>query len=316
MKSIVFVFVLALSISFLNAQTSGGPDAFGYIWKNSDDPQGPEFKWIDITGTGKLVLGVADDNAVGPFNLPFQFNYYDSTYSEIKIGSNGWVSLVNIGNMAHCFSQIPQAGGISNFIAPFTADLNFYSGGSPNYGLVYYDTLRADTFIVSYIDAPFWVNATPDFIGYNTFQVIFDAQDYSITFQYLQIEDTLATYSSGCSRNSVVGIENKDGSTGLEVYADTNLPPDSMAVKFTCDGCFSVGIDNPGNNIKIYPNPASGQIKIEAENMLYFELLDESGRIILIRNESVIDVSAFPDGLYFLRLITDKGVHTEKVIIQ
>src|SRR5206468_12067551 len=37
------------------AMGSGGPDAAGYRWADSDDPLGAPFSWIDITGTGTLM---------------------------------------------------------------------------------------------------------------------------------------------------------------------------------------------------------------------------------------------------------------------
>jgi hypothetical protein len=317
MKHSILLFIFAIMAQFAFAQTSGGPDAFGYSWKNSDDAQGPVFSWIDISGSGTLVAGIEDDNAVGPFTLPFQFYYYDSSYTEIKIGSNGWVSLNNFGNVASCFPVIPTPGiGGDNLICPFTADLNFADGSITNYGSIYYQTLGTDTFIVSYIDAPFWVNATPDFVGYNTFQVIFDASDYSITFQYLQMEDTLASYVSACIRNSVVGIENKDGSIGLEVYADTILPPDSMAVKFTCPDCFTVGVEENQISVNVYPNPAENYVNVDADGLLYFELIDESGRILKVETNNRMDLSAFSDGIYFLRIVTEEKTSFSKILIR
>ncbi len=33
----------------------GGPDAFGNIWIDSDDPNGPEYLWVDIAATGTSI---------------------------------------------------------------------------------------------------------------------------------------------------------------------------------------------------------------------------------------------------------------------
>lgn len=61
--------ILLFVFSSVFAQTSGGPDNFGYIWTNSNDPKGPSFNWIDITTTGTEITGFADDNSVGFFSM-------------------------------------------------------------------------------------------------------------------------------------------------------------------------------------------------------------------------------------------------------
>ncbi len=95
MKTILLTsLALILSIN-LYAQTSGGPDAFGYVWRDSNDPNGPAFNWIDITSMPGAVqiTGLTDDNTVGPFPIGFSFDYYTGSSSQFWVGSNGNIRL-------------------------------------------------------------------------------------------------------------------------------------------------------------------------------------------------------------------------------
>ena len=70
--------LLSASIFLLNivqAQTSGGPDAYGYVWRDSNDPNGPIYNWVEISTLPEAVLvnGLADDNIVGPFSMNAHF---------------------------------------------------------------------------------------------------------------------------------------------------------------------------------------------------------------------------------------------------
>ncbi len=65
---------------------SGGPDTFGYRWKDSDDPGEPTYSWVDITGTGTEITGLGDDNNVGPLilGLIFHSTVIPSTHSDFQ----------------------------------------------------------------------------------------------------------------------------------------------------------------------------------------------------------------------------------------
>lgn len=215
----------------LFAQTSGGPDDYGYTWKNSDDPDGPTFEWVDISQTGTLVTGLADDNSVPLVDMGLTFQYYWLEFDQIQMGSNGWVSFNNVGNVAACFPNIPQAGGGNNLVAPLMADLNFAEATNP--AQLFYLNDGAGRFIVSYIDVPFWTNSTPPvpaFTGSNTFQIIFDSNDNSITFNYLDVEAGPLDANAGCNE-VVVGIENATGTIGLSVLSEV-IPEDNTSIRF------------------------------------------------------------------------------------
>ena len=106
MKTLKFALCLALFAWMspsVHAQTSGGPDAYGYTWKNSSHTSNPPtYSWVDITTRGDQVTGLADDNVVGPFPLPQGFQYYWYPVSQIWIGSNGYISFNGV-NMASPF---------------------------------------------------------------------------------------------------------------------------------------------------------------------------------------------------------------------
>lgn len=200
---------------------SGGPDAYGYVWRDSNEPDGPAYAWIDITTTGTMVTGLGDDNVVGPFVMLSDQPFYWYNRKSIWIGSNGYLAF-NPGNIASPFPIIPQAGGVNDHIAAMMADLTFAGAGNPG-RCYYYDT--PDTTIVSYIDVPFWTAAAPGTTGSNTFQIILNKVDASITVQYQQ--------QTGVTQNNdlLLGIESVAGSIGLQHSADV-YPPSNFAIRY------------------------------------------------------------------------------------
>jgi hypothetical protein len=227
MKKLLLSIVLFLAGASAFAQTSGGPDAYGYIWRDNNDAQGPAYNWIDITALPGAVkiLTLTDDNTTGFLPIGFQFPYYWYEVSQFKIGSNGYIIFTN-GALASAFPAIPAATQPNDFIAGFMSDLNFTGAG--NVGQCWYWTNNSDSLIVSYIHVPFYVNAAPPWTGDNTFQIILSKVDSSITFQY---QDQLGSTSVGLNHDISIGIENNSGSVGLQHSLDT-YPTPLTAVKF------------------------------------------------------------------------------------
>lgn len=207
---------------------SGGPDAYGYTWKDSNEPGGPTYNWIDISTIGTLVTGLADDNSSPSLlNMGFNFHYYWADYNKVKIGSNGWISFDNPSNIASCFPAMQTPGGAAdNILAAFMTDLTFLGAG--NIGTVHYWTNLNDTFIVQYTNAPYWQAALPGYNGSNSFQIILNGNDSSITYQYQAVSPVNDIL--GCN-DFVVGIENLTGAIGLNVYLDV-MPPTNYSIKF------------------------------------------------------------------------------------
>jgi len=313
--SLTCVFIIIV-LNNLSAQTSGGPDSFGYIWKSSADTEGPVFNWIDISTTGTLVTDLQDDNAVGFFPIGFDFRYYDNTYNSIKIGSNGWIGFNDVSNVSLCFPPVPTPGaGGDNLMFVFTADMIHIAYTGVNPAKVYYQQTSDYEFVISFIDVPYWVNTASGFSGSNTFQVILDASTNSFTYQYLSMEPTVLNALEACNMNTSVGFENADGSSGLQILSNHNLPSNEMAIKIECPDCFSTIQNNSESKTTVYPNPVSDKLFIDAENLVSAKVFDEQGKLIseIFECDNISFEHLMP-GVYTVKLVTTTISENFKII--
>ncbi len=82
------------------------------------------------------------------------------------------------------------------------------------------------------------------------------------------------------------------------------------------------GIDNNSIfDMKVYPNPASDIVYVETDlNIKSLEILNNAGQVILTQkvdaNNSNFDVSTFERGIYFIKMITDKGTVIRKIAVK
>lgn len=221
MKRTTTLLLSALLATPLLAAT-GGPDAYGYTWKDSNEPDGPVYNWVDITTTGTLITGLGDDNVVGPFVMTTDMPFYWYGRKFIWIGSNGYVSFGG-GNIASPFPAIPQGGGVNDYVAGMATDLNFLGTGNQGRCYLYDD---ADQTIVAWVGVPFWNAAAPTYSGSNTFEIILNKLDSSITVQF---QEQLGTVANG---SLSLGIESVAGSIGLQ-HSLNAYPAVNYAIRYT-----------------------------------------------------------------------------------
>lgn len=233
MKDLTTLIGSILLCTTLFSQTSGGPDTYGYEWRDSNDPNGPTYSWLNIQDVGVQVNGLTDDNSSSQIAMGMDFHYYWYDVNQIVIGSNGWISFDQVSNIAHCFPIIPLAGGAAdNYLAPLMTDLIMNAAGT-NARVYYWFDSSNDRFVISYLDVPWWQQATPGYVGINSFQVILSTQDSSITFQYKDMEQLALADNAACTEDLIIGIENITGNIGLGLTQYTeNVPPDNYAIRF------------------------------------------------------------------------------------
>ncbi len=247
----LIVVALLLGGSGLVAQAPAptGSDACGYRWythQASVPDSTPTYNWVDISATGQLLSGLGDDNFAGPINLPFPFVYYWNTYSKVYVGSNGYIVFGRGANVASgaqpYFNRFPNAAPPNEWIAVYLADLTFTDDqGNPVPGAkLLYGTDANGRFVITWDSVPYWNgNAPGQWQGRNSFQIILDPSDSSITLQYKNI--SAGYHSSYANGNyNVVGMENITGQSGLDIAAAWPVPFQDFAIKiwhprnFTC----------------------------------------------------------------------------------
>lgn len=69
----------------------------------------------------------------------------------------------------------------------------------------------------------------------------------------------------------------------------------------------------------VFPNPATNEIFIQASMpMTAISIYNQQGQLVEIKSgkdlDNRVDISRLPDGVYFVKVVTEHQIHTEKVI--
>ncbi len=204
---------------------SGGPDPFGYIYRDSNEPGGPSYEWVEIAppagGSGtEMPLSGVDDGHYWPLSLPFNFNFYGTDYSTLAVASNGSLYFED-AYWGYSNGPIPSSNGsgVERFIAHLWDDLVVAPG------TVYYQ-VEAGRVIIEYFQVSGY--GSP---GWGTWEVIlFDNGD--ILFHYQDV-----TFDSYRDRggSATVGIQG-DVATGLQYSYNAAALFDGLAICFAYPG--------------------------------------------------------------------------------
>jgi len=195
------------------SRNQGGPDNYGYVWIDSNEPNGPTYNWRDISGFGTEVTFTNNDEGTDLMPIGFDFNYYGTDYSQFRINPNGWIGFGN-DSSEWSNSELPDEDAPKPAIMPFWDDLNPIEGGN----VYYYST--SDSLVVWFDDVIHYVGT---YNGTYDFQVII-YENGDIFFQYRDVSGDLDT--------STIGIQNENADDGLLVVYNNNYVEDELAIRF------------------------------------------------------------------------------------
>ncbi|OVE74834.1 hypothetical protein BVX97_06125, partial [bacterium E08(2017)] len=250
----------------------------GYSWQDSNDAGGPSYAWTDISGVG-TATGLTGDDASVTLNLPFAFPFYGSDKTSIEISSNGYI-LLGDGSATSTGGSVPDVSTPNGVIAPFWDDLHQRSGTA-----YYYHDSANKKYIIQYSN---WGNYSGTTSSY-TFQVHL-CENGQIYFYYNNM--------SGITDEAEIGIENDDGTEGIQVSGQTAYVQNGLAVRFAPSGSFispplSSGTVGPGTSTNI-------TFLLDANDLVS---LDYYANIVItcndpLRSTAVIPVHLDVDGLF------------------
>ncbi|MBO7490185.1 MAG: choice-of-anchor J domain-containing protein [Bacteroidales bacterium] len=76
-----------------------------------------------------------------------------------------------------------------------------------------------------------------------------------------------------------------------------------------------VGLDNAEEiNLSVYPNPTTGIVTVDGEGIKNVEVMDMSGRMVMNTNNRTVDMTNLSNGIYMMRISTEKGTFTQKIV--
>ena len=79
----------------------------------------------------------------------------------------------------------------------------------------------------------------------------------------------------------------------------------------------TAGIDESATvDVKLFPNPVNDRLMVRAEELQEVDIIDVNGRTVLTAHEAEIDMSTLAEGVYMVRVITARGIATEKIVKQ
>ena len=76
------------------------------------------------------------------------------------------------------------------------------------------------------------------------------------------------------------------------------------------------GIESANDaNVAIFPNPVFNMLNIEGNNVKSVEVIDMNGRVVINNNRAgQIDMSELSEGVYMVRVMSENGVSTKKIV--
>jgi hypothetical protein len=181
----------------------GGPDAYGYTWKDNAEPGGPAYNYELEAAATELTI---EDDGVTTVDIGFPFSFYGQEFTQVDVHGNGALSFGAAGAIDHahdCASTVPTTTDDVPFAGPsilvYWTDLDPSDSSAQG---IYAWTRGVEPermFVVEYYDIPHY-----DTDGVARFEVKLFEADGSVEFHYDDLD--VGGDDKDFGKQSVIGI--------------------------------------------------------------------------------------------------------------
>lgn len=295
----------------------GTPSCTGFGWKLITSKFNNRF-YIQTT-----VCGVAG-NYPGIVKLTMAGKplWYGSFSNFHGISYIGWGHLEESNN-GDLFYGLSTGNFLANYTSAFMKiDSNGVAGSSSARSILY-------NYPLGFVQPPnhasrrihngsYYVDVSGQYFPSNPLTI----QKFNSSLTYACSSTVSVSYNSTSASSSFTIPANIPTITPVSSYTVFAYSASATAVPFTINPNFCLvlnenGLEAETNEISVYPNPAHDKLFITEKNYAVnsIEIFDLNGRNIKsAAKDSSIDISNLPNGIYFIRIKTDKGEINEKIV--
>lgn len=186
-----------------------------------DDTVTPDYEDLSSTGTAFT----AGDDTLTTLPIGFSFEFYGETYTEARVGSNGFLTFLSSTATGCCSGQdLPNPTFPNGLVAGWWDDLDCGNAATPP--TLFYETLGSAPnrrFVVQFADVDHYPSGNQVTLEYKLFE-----GSNVVEVHYV------AAPNDGS--NHTAGIENQDGTVGFNYYRGADPLPTPLAIRYTPAG--------------------------------------------------------------------------------
>ena len=173
----------------------------------------PINSWVNNKDNGSFNLSLGD----------FDFRFYGVPVTQVTISTNGYITFSEGDGLQFANVFIPNGVPPNAAIMPFWDDLDLTIYGSVRWQII--GTTPNRELVIEWYDVPSSEFGTENY----SFEVILHESSDKIKYQYLDVESG-TSHDSGAS--ATVGIENFDGTAGLQFSYNAASLRNGLAIEF------------------------------------------------------------------------------------
>ncbi len=292
--------------SVVNGDASSTP--FGGTTGNDPD-------WFKLTATGKNVSG----QTIGTLDFYLADYRFENNEEDYVVDTWEWFDLSPLGAVhTISFSLSSTKGNAYGMLTPAYFCIDDFNGTAP---LPPTPPQDEPPYVVNPVEDVVF-NEFPQTIQVNLDGVATDDDDPDDQITYSIVSNPNSSELTATMNGKMLNltrVSREEGTADLVMratsdgqYVDFNI---HVIINYIPDGIE----ENDDVAISIYPNPAHDYIRVETmciSSVQRIDLYGVTGQKVLSSTESEINVSALPEGVYFVTVFTENQKFVERIIIE